>query len=516
MSGRVLGRLTALAGGAGLYALAFPPFDHALAAWATLLPLLLVVGDGSPLRAAAYGGVYGFLAGWAVTWWLAHSVASYFAAGIVVGALSMSAAYLAAVATTFGAFAAGAVLLRRRLPAVVVPFAVAALWTATELVRGRLLGSPWALLGYTQHELTPLLQIASVTGVYGVSFLVALGNAALADAIRTWRRGAGVDAAATSLVAPGAVVATVWLVGFMAVPHGESPSAPLRVALVQSNVPPAFHWTRGHAEEQLAANLRLTGSAASDRPDLIVWPENALTLYLEQEPLVARQLAGVARRTGADLLIGGPRHADGHTFNSARLLRADGAPGGVYDKQRLVPFAEAPLVAPVEASFDESPRAFTAGTRAGVLRSGVPLAVSICHEMVYPEVVSGGVLGGGEVLVTIANDGWLDDGSGVGSRQHFAMAVVRAVETRRWLARAATTGVSAIVDPYGRVVARMDPGDAGIVAGAVAPRRDLTPYVRFGDVFAGGCTVVSLVLVAWSLVPRSRRVPMPETVVAGA
>src|SRR5207244_5110036 len=120
------------------------------------------------------------------------------------------------------------------------------------------------------------------------------------------------------------------------------------VAVVQTGVPPAFHWTRAYAEQQLMAHVRATEALPADGgPALIVWPENALTLYLESEPLLGRQLAALARRRRADLLFGGPRYADGHTFNSAHLLRASGQDGGHYDKQRLVLFAESgPRAAP--------------------------------------------------------------------------------------------------------------------------------------------------------------------------
>src|SRR6184192_2627398 len=136
------------------------------------------------------------------------------------------------------------------------------------------------------------------------------------------------------------------------------------------------------------------------------------------------------------------------TRSTATLLRASGESGGHYDKQRLVLFAEAgPLAAPPPEAANESPRDFTAGTAPGVLQSFVPLGVSICHEILYPDLIGRAVRAGASLLVNISNDGWLDGGYGAASRQHFAMAVFRAVETRRYLVRAATTGISGIVDP---------------------------------------------------------------------
>src|SRR5262249_31086705 len=192
-----------------------------------------------------------------------------------VGALAMSAAYVVAVSSAFVLFALGVRVLAQR-----GPFALAALWTACELVRTRVFGQPWGLLGYTQHGKPALLQIAAVTGVDGVSFLVALGNAAVAEAVWRWRSGAGRLSAAVALAAPAAVVATVWVGGALALPPVDAGGRNLpRVAVVQSNVQPAFHWTRAHAEQQLLANLRLTEGLAGTHPALVVWPENAVTVY---------------------------------------------------------------------------------------------------------------------------------------------------------------------------------------------------------------------------------------------
>src|SRR5262249_42873180 len=193
--------------------LALPRFDLWPCAWLALVPLILVVRGRATGGAAAYGALAGFVSGWAATWWLAKAVAGYFQAGILVGALAMSAAYVVAVSSAFVLFALGVRVLAER-----GPFALAALWTACELVRTRVFGQPWGLLGYTQHGKPALLQIAAVTGVYGVSFLVALGNAAVAEAVWRWRSGAGRRSAAVALAAPAAVVATVWVGGALALP----------------------------------------------------------------------------------------------------------------------------------------------------------------------------------------------------------------------------------------------------------------------------------------------------------
>jgi len=497
--------------GGGLYALALPPFDLTPAAWVTLVPLLVLVRGRRARVAFGWGALYGFASALACTWWLAQAIAGYFAAGIVVGALATGAAYAVAVSATFGTFAVGAARLLGPGHGWGARVATASLWVAVELVRARVLGQPWALLGYTQHGVTPVIQMASVTGVYGVSFVVALGNVALAEAWMRRRAGARWWPALRVLAPAGAVVAALAIAGGLVV-HADEPSgAPQRVLVIQSNVPPAFQWTRAYAESQFLALARLTASAAREhQPALIVWPEHALPLYLEQEPVLAAELERIARRAGADLVLGAPRFADGQTYNSVRLVRPGRGAVAAYDKQRLVPFAEAPppfAVATASAAQSESPRAFVAGTEPGLLLGAMPLGASICHEALYPDVVNGAVAEGAEVLVNVANDGWLDGEWGVASRQHFAMTVFRAVETRRPLVRAATTGVSGVIDPFGRVVAATAPNTAAVASATIHPRQGLTPYVRFGDAFAIGCVLVAVVALLPVPLPLRRRAP---------
>jgi apolipoprotein N-acyltransferase len=336
--------------------------------------------------------------------------------------------------------------------------------------------------------------------------VVALGSTAIAMALSTPR------SARVPLVAAIAAIAVCWVGGLVAL-HGDVAAHPYSrsVAVVQTNVEPTLHWTRAYTDKQVATHVRATNALPDDDDlDLIVWPENSVPRYLEQEPMLAAMLAGVAVRHHADLLIGGPRFEDGHTYNAARLLTSAGRNGGHYDKRRLVLFAEEkPMRFAAAADPNESPEEFTPGTGASVLRSFVPIGVSICHEIVHPDLTRASVRDGAEMLVNIANDGWLDGGYGFAGPQHLAMAVFRAVETRRWLVRAATTGTSAVIDPYGTIVAAQAPGTAGVVRAGVAGRRTVTPYVRFGDAFALACTgLVASWFLTRALARLRRRAPV--------
>jgi apolipoprotein N-acyltransferase len=503
-------RCLAVVLGSAAYALSLPPFDRAELAWITLVPLLLVLRSCSTPAGFAYGLLYGCAFGWATTWWSVQAVSRYFQLATPAAIAGMALFYVAIFAPAFGLFGAGTAYLARRLRSPVAAIAIPCLWVVHELVRDRLVGQPWCLLGYSQHTHPGLIQIASITGIYGVSFLIVVVNVGIATAIRQMRDGYTLSAY-TILASAVLLVGAVWGAGLAAMrPSLRSWGKPLTVAVVQTAVPPAYEWNRAYSERQLFAHLSATESLDGGA-DLVIWPENAVTQYLEGEPLLRRQLAELAERRGADLLFGAPRHQDGRVYNSVRLMRSDGTYGGHYDKQRLVAFAEAGvLTAPAPTEPNENPREFTAGSTTGVLRAAAPVGVSICHEITYPDVVRRSVRDGAQVLVNVSNDGWLDPGHGVATWQHLAMAVVRAVETRRYVVRAATTGVSAIIDPYGRVVARTPVGTAALLRTTIAPRERLTPYVRVGDLFALACLFFVLPMFA----PLRRRVPAQRPLVS--
>ena len=458
--------------------------------WVAVIPLLLVVRGRSAWSGFLHGLMYGCVFGWLVTGWSAQAVVRYFGMPWPLAIVGLSFFYVLIFIPNFGLFGAGAAVLSRNPSSWSARLAVPALWVVAELVRCRIVGQPWALLGYSQYHHTGLIQIAAVTGVYGVSYLLVLGNVALAEAVVELRSGHALRAVLPRLGLITTAIAACWAGGFLVAERGPTGGFNAQpIAIVQTDVPPAFHWTRAYADRQLMAHIAATERLPQKpRPALIVWPENAVTQYVESDPMLAARLGDLAIRRGADILFGAPRYEDGRTFNSIRLITREGRNGGYYDKQHLVLVAERGILdASTPPAPSESPRHFSAGTEPGILKSFVPLGVSICHEIVYPELMRKAVLAGAEVLVNVSNDGWLDGGSGMASGQHFAMATFRAVEARRYLVRGAVTGISGIIDPYGRVEQSLAPHTAGVVLAHVAGRNTLTPYMRLGDAFAFGC-----------------------------
>ncbi len=486
-----------VAAAAALFTIACPPYAWAAAAW--VVPGLLFGGTARlrPAAAGAAGALFGVLIGAGITHWAYHATLAYFGADPW-----KSGAFVLLVWLVYSGFPCALLVTswavcRPRVSASARPLVAAWLWVVSEIARGLVFtGMPWELLGHTQFAHRTLVQIADLGGVEAVSFVIALVSVTIVD-VAVERRGIG-----RLVVAAGVLVAT--LVYGAAAKSRWAPGAPgvrhERVAVVQANIPSEFLWKRAFFERTLATYAALS-PAGPERPDLVVWPENAANFYLDKEPFLLAQLGPVASVPRDGLLLGGPRlAADGAARNSAYLLGAGGRIADVYDKRRLVPLAE---YDPFErAPADGEPR-YRPGFEPRVLRAGdVRLGPAICYEILFPGLVRDLVQRGAEILVNISNDSWLDGGDGAAPAQHLSMAVFRAVETRRFLVRAATTGVSGFVDPTGRIFATVPSGTAGAAVGDVEARRELTPYVRWGETWI---VVVGLALATTPLVGRWRR-----------
>jgi apolipoprotein N-acyltransferase len=488
--------LTTLSG--ALYGLAFPPVGWWPLAWVALAPFLIAVGRSSARRAIGLGVLLGIVVSCSVGTWMPDAVINYYEQPFVVGVLVFLACGLLQASWQYAGFA----LLHRRLASLGAGFApllVAAAWTTAELARVKpVVGNPWALLGYSQTRAPLLVQTADLAGAYGVGFMVALANAALAG---WWeaRRGAG-----TGLVVAALVVAAAVGYGALAergLDEGESPRR-VAVAAAQANLDLGTQWKPEFYGANLSAYADLTLEAAARRPSrVVIWPESALTFFIESEPAYRAYIANVLGRAGAELLTGGPRALAGtdggppRYRNGAFVVSRAGTIEATYEKGVLVPFAEyfpVPQLDFLRRQFGKV-REFTPGTLQAPLPTVAgPAGVMICNESMRGEHAIDRVRRGAEWLVTLANDSW------VGRRQYaeiaLEMARLRAVEVRRWLVRSSTSGPSAVVDPAGRIVDRLDFDRRGVVAGEIVPRRGLTIYARVGDAFAWGCAVVAIVL----------------------
>jgi apolipoprotein N-acyltransferase len=485
---------------AALYAAAFPPFGAAWLGWVALVPLYLALRAASAAAAAGRGALFGGLATLAVLAWLLPTLTGHYERSIFFAAALWLGIGVAAAAPFLAVACAGYARARSSVPAALRPALFAVAWVAAELARTHLgLRSPWALLGDLLAGAERLRQLADLGGVYALSGLVALGNATLAElvALRA-HRPREPRAVRAALAASGifvAVAAATLGYGELRMRRLARPAGGLRVAVVQANEAPALRWRQAAALRVLADHARLTEAelAREPLPDLVVWPESALQIG-PRDPRYALSIDALSRRV--PLLLGAPRIEDRAgsrlTFNSAWLLGAGGT-ALTYDKRRLLAFAETRplgLALGSETRRDLDPGEFAAGGAPGLFPlAREVLGTMICLEALYPADARELAQRGATVLVNLSNDGWYR-GRG-GAEQHFAGVVLRAVETRLPFVRSTSTGVSAIVDARGEVVAALPAGRAGVLAGSVPPGASgPSLYVRIGDVFALACAAL--------------------------
>jgi apolipoprotein N-acyltransferase len=423
----------------------------------------------------------------------------------------------------FGLFGLAIALVKRatgnpRLALVAAPV----LWTALELAASRITSVPWDQLGYSEVDNSLINQLAAWTGVYGISFVLVAVNALIAAALVLKGR--------TERIVSG-VVGTVLLFGGCAGTLVPSPKAPTSATavLIQPNLEvgsedawPGAEWSQHIAdftrlaEEQCKdyiAGIPQTGASAGEivcapaptPPDLVVWPESPAP-FAEADPRFQQGMASVARAVQAPIVVGSvgmdfsAQDQTWHDFNSALIVDSNGARVGRYDKIHLVPFGEyIPFKDLLFFAHKLTGRVadFTRGDQRKVFRlNGHRYGVFICYEAVFADEVRQFARLGAEVLVNVSDDGWYGDTSA--PWQHLNMARMRAIENRRWILRDTNSGVTAAIDPYGRVRQSIPRHRADALPAEFGFRDDVTFYTRHGDMFAWACAILGLGIVGWA------------------
>jgi len=505
--------IAALLSGIAL-ALSFPRADCGWLAFAALIPLLRSARGASPPVAFRHGWLAGAAFFSILLYWILGVMTRYGGLPVVVGlmVLVLLVGYLAAYVGLFAALVSAST--RRWGPAALLLAPV--FWVGLELARARLLtGFPWGLIGYTQWRNLAIVQTSAWGGVYLVSFLVVLANAAFALLLeRPARRGDRVLAAAALVI-----VAAAHAGGRLALRGvGASDGAPITVAAIQANVAQDRKWRPEEEEGIVSGLLAMTAQAADDGARLVVWPESSSPIAFRRPirppqgaaspPVIeARRdyldrIGAVTRPKDVTLVAGsvdyGMRDGRLRAFNTAFLVGSGGTLDASYDKVHLVPFGEyvplGGLLFFVDSMVQGAIAGFAAGDRLEPLPTPLgPAATFVCYEAIFPELVR--TLAGPSVfMVNITNDAWF--GRSAAPTQHLAMAVFRAAENRRWLLRAANTGISALVDPAGRVRASTGLMTRTVLLGTLSPRRDRSLYAATGDLLAWACAMLTLLCVA--------------------
>lgn len=491
--------LTALSG--SLYAISFPPLAYRPLAWIAIVPFLAAIRMGGVWRAWWLGCFWAFVMTFITSDCLPDAVVTYYRQPVWLGWFMLFGATVITMVPYYTSFAVVYWLLARRYQAS-LPLLAAAAWAGAELLRVKVLGgNPWAVSGYSQVGFLPFMQVADLTGVHGMSFVLMAVNAALLEL--WWCRGGETGRRRAALIGAGtaaAILVAVLGYGSFRLHEDQDTYAgeAVEVALVQGNLDLGSVWNEEFYGKNLRQYLRMTDEVLSDSPvELVFWPESSMTFLLADEPEYRASIGQVIGPFDAQLIAGGPRvEGSGDEeayFNSTFLIAPSGEIVASQDKIRLLPFAEYfPLesVDLVRRNFGRA-RQFAVGEAQPPLPSVAGRAgVIVCNEAMFPEPATRRVDAGAEILVSPSNDSWF--GALKYSLQAFDIVLLRTVEQRRDMVRVSTAGPSAIIDAHGRVVVQTGTFAREVAVGEVRPRSGRTLYSRVGDLFGYLCLVIAL------------------------
>ena len=499
---------------------AFPRTGIFVLAGLGYVPLLLALRDVGPWDGFRLGLITGLAHAVSLLYWIAHTITTYGHAPMIVavGILLLLCTYVALYTAIFAALAVYTV----RSP-LGLPIALPALLVALEFLRAHLLtGFPWGFLGHSAYAFRPLIQIADITGVHGISFVLMLVNSAIGLLImgrggKTWQ-GRPVSHRAASrwgLAALGILAATLTY-GYVRMGQIErrAEAAPkVNVAIIQGNIPQAVKWDPAFQIGTTRKYIRLSEQAAAEGPDLVVWPETATPFHMHHNKVLTGMVRRGVQAAGTSFLIGSPffirRNDRTDYFNSAFLLSPDGDGNTRYDKAHLVPFGEyvplrrwLPFVGKLVAQVGD----FVAGSPGQVLAwQQHRLAPLICYEAIFPGLTRAAARNGADLLINLTNDAWY--GRSSAPYQHLSLCVFRAVESRRSFIRAANTGISGFIDPTGRIENPTGLFVDAVIRQDVAALTPLSIYTRIGNAFAWLCLLAAAAMIGTCVTARRRARP---------
>ncbi len=491
---------------------AFPKVGMWQVGWFALVPLLMAVKDlafGQAFRIGFAAGLVHFLT---LLYWLLYTMQTYggLPTYLAVPVLFLLSAYMAIY---IGLFATLMTRWTKSFWGCLV--AVPVFWVSLEYLRGFLFtGFPWSFLGYSQFNQLHIIQISDIFGVYGVSFLMALSNAAFFLVLEitfiqkpSERKKQIIPFRAVQALSVFILLlAAAWIYGKWQVAsfdHKLSQAPVRRITVVQGNIDQAIKWDPAFQVETTKKYINLSLSAEKHNPDMVVWPETATPFYFLNDAPLTKIVIDAVAEMGKDFLIGSPSYTyeegkkDVEYYNSAYLIDVESKVIEKYDKVHLVPFGEyipfkkwLPFLGKMVAHVGD----FKPGKKGETLLwKSDKLGVQICFEIIFPDLSRAMVKNGAVILINITNDAWFAKTSA--PYQHFSMAVFRAVENRRSLVRAANTGISGFVDPVGRVIQGSALFEDAVLTENIPIYHKKSLYTRFGDFFAVACTLMSVIFI---------------------
>ncbi len=490
----------------------FPGFNLEVIAWFALIPLFYGI-RGKRLHHCFYLGlITGFVFFLGLVYWVFIAVSRYGNLNhlLSVFVLTLLVCYLSLFIGTF-AFLVRCAEDRLGFKEV---SAAPLIWVSLEYVRSFLFtGFPWESLGYSQFLFLPLIQVSDITGVYGISFLIVLVNALLFNISYDWvsRREKGFFKAVafTLVLFIASLVYGAWRLGDVCERAQTFPT--MKVAVIQGNIDQSKKWDPAFMDETIDIYRDLSLEAAKSSPILTIWPESATPFFFQSNAKHRKTVFNISKETESWLLFGSPayRQRSGKLeyFNSAFLVSPSGGVLGRYDKVHLVPLGEYVPLGKYLFFVDklvEGVGAFSPGRSLEPLEfsQGRP-GVFICYEAIFPNLVRKFVKRGANFLVNLTNDAWY--GKTSAPYQHLSMVTFRAVENRVFIARAANTGVSSIIEPTGKILSATGIFTKAFIVGTIRLGSIHSFYTEFGDLFARICLVITLSLIVREVLKSVKR-----------
>jgi len=492
-----------------LLILSFPKFSISFLAWFALVPLFLVIRNSSPKQAFLLGFLSSFFTYLGLLYWIVITIVTA-NEPLILGILCLFllSAYLSLY---FALFSLIYNFFSSKLSTFNLQLLTPCVWVFLEYIRSHLFsGFPWALLGYTQWNFLPIIQISEFTGVYGVSFLIVLVNTTLVGlrviGNRGWRR-------KIKIVLPTFVLFLLSLgYGLFSLKPISYSLSPITIVLLQGNIDQYKKWSKEYEKEIMDKYTQLTLQAVKEKPNLrgnhlIIWPESAIPGYLFYERHLYEWVKKIIRESACYHLIGSVHYKEGKLYNSVFLFSPQGKLIQEYDKIHLVPFSETiPLkiflskyIKVLNELGDFSPgkdfTIFTIQPFNHPTIQPITFSANICFEAIFPQLIRkfvkrGGHLNGAEIIINLTNDAWFLKTSA--PYQHFTMNIFRAVENRKYVVRCANTGISAFIDPYGRIIKQTPIFTTLTLSEQIYPENKKTFYIIYGDIFTLFCFVIIL------------------------
>jgi len=491
-----------------LLCLSFPKFGIGIMAWGALVPLFFALESVKPSEGFKIGLLTGMVANIGLFYWIADVVVQYGYLPLYLGIMTMLllTVYLSLYTACF---AAGIVYFKERGLPLFISGPVT--WTVLEYAKSNLLtGFPWVNLAHSQYLQHNLIQISDITGIYGISYLIVMTNVffyqwfSSGSLYRLPKKQAGV------LLILFVLMISYGQYRIGSISELQKNAESMEVALIQGNIDQSMKWDAAYQRRTLEIYDTLSRETAISAGGMLVWPETAMPFYFQNNTPLKMMVLDTAKSMGVSLLFGSPRYVeekDGRFYtNSAYLIEPDGVVNGHYDKVHLVPYGEyVPFrrFFPFIGKLVEGVGDFRSGSGYHPMTTAKRrLGVLICYEAIFPEGARIYKKNGSELLINITNDAWF--GRTSAPHQHLSMTVFRAVENRLFLIRAANTGISAIIDPTGTILAKTGLFERTTLRGVVKWIDEGTFYAAYSDIFVCLCAMTMLVMLCISRGKRRR------------